>query len=224
MSKQFTLDLPLSPDAEFSTYVGQAGARLQNLGYWNLVWGAPGSGRTHLLQAICRHEQASTRPEPRSDRIYLSQLRQLAPEVLQNLESFSVVCIDDVDQILGDKNWEEALFHLLNGAKDRNKSIVMSVPKSVQSLSVTLPDLQSRIKAAASIQTDVLTDDQKVDVLQKRARHWGFELPREVGQFILSRSPRSMVSLIDNLKRLELETLRAQRKVTIPFAKQTLQL
>lgn len=218
MAKQYTLALPLSPDAIFANYVGEAAARLQELTDWNLVYGSKGSGRSHLLQALCHDTQDDSR------RLYLGELHRLKPEVLQDLEQFSLICLDDVEQVLGQPAWEEALFHLLNGCKDLKVKIVIAVDQPVNLLPVKLADLKSRLNAALAVETDRLDDAQRIEVMQLRARHWGFDLPHEVGEFILKRSPRSMVALIDNLKRLELETLREQRKVTIPFAKQTLQL
>lgn len=225
MIEQYTLALPLSPDATFANYVGIAGTKLAHLQHWNVVWGKRGSGRSHLLQALC-HDQAGLPSQggASSDRIYLGELARLDPQVLQNLETFSMVCLDDVNQVFGNAVWEEALFHLLNSCKDWRTTVVMSVDQPIAAQSIQLADLKSRLNSALAIETDTLDDQQRIEVLQRRAKHWGFHLPFEVGEFILKRSPRDMIKLVDNLKRLEIETLRAKRKVTIPFAKQTLQL
>lgn len=219
MARQYTLALPLSPDAVFANYVGEAASKLNDLQSWNLVYGPAGSGRSHLLQALCHSEPGA---ETRS--IYLTELQRLDPEVIKDLEAFSLICLDDVDRVLGEPKWEEGLFHLLNGCKDRQSKVVLGVNQPVALLEVQLPDLKSRLNAAFAIEADALTDEQRISAMQLRANHWGFDLPYEVADFILKRSPRDMTALMDNLKRLELETLREHRKVTIPFAKQTLQL
>jgi DnaA family protein len=221
MSKQYTLALPLSPDATFANYVGEAGSKLAQLHHWNLVWGQSSSGRSHLLQALCFDETGQT---SRPDRIYLGELKRLEPEVLANLEMFNVVCLDDVDDVVGHSSWEEALFHLLNSCKDTGTQVVMAARLPAAQQDIKLADLRSRLNSALAVETDKLNDAQRIAVMQRRAGHWGFDLPHDVAEFILKRSPRDMVRLIDNLKRLELETLRAQRKVTIPFAKQTLRI
>lgn len=220
MAEQYTLALPLSPDATFANYIGEASEKLQHLESWNVVWGQPGSGRSHLLQALCRDEAELIKP----NYIYLAALKKLDPEVLRNLEMYAVVCLDDVDQVLGESAWEEALFHLLNSCKDHGTRVVLSVQEPIANQNIRLPDLKSRLNSALAIETDQPGDAGRIKVMRQRARHWGFELPEEVAEFILKRSPRDMTRLIDNLKRLEVETLRAKRKVTIPFAKQTLQL
>ena len=215
MSKQFTLDFKLSADAVFDNYIGDAGAKIDQKSPWQFVWGRTGSGRTHLLQAACHATIGG---------IYLGQLERLSAEILRDLESLPLVCLDDVDSILGDKDWEEGLFHLMNGIKDRGGRLLMAAEAPANQQNIQLLDLKSRLKAATAIETDQLDDEQKILVLQRRAQHWGFDLTADVGRFIISRSPRSMVKLLDMLKRLEMETLRQQKLVTIPFVKHTLQL
>jgi len=215
VSKQFTLDFKLSPDAVFENYVGDAVAKIQQHSDWQFIWGRAGSGRTHLLQAACQATPGG---------IYLGQLERLSAEVLRDLERLPLVCLDDVDSILGEKDWEEGLFHLMNGIKDRGGRLLLAAEAPAIQHNIQLLDLQSRLKAATAIETDQLDDEQKILVLQRRAQHWGFDLSADVGRFIISRSPRDMVKLLDMLKRLEMETLRQQKRVTIPFVKHTLQL
>ncbi|MGU2568375.1 HdaA/DnaA family protein, partial [Pseudomonas aeruginosa] len=50
----------------------------------------------------------------------------------------------------------------------------------------------------------------------------GLHLTDEVGRFILNRGSRSMNSLFDLLEQLDRASLQAQRKLTIPFLKETL--
>lgn len=215
MVEQFTLDFKLSPDAVFANYVGDAGEQVLGSRGWSLVWGRAGTGRSHLLQAACHAAPGG---------IFFAELARLSPDLLRDLEQRPLVCLDDVDTILGQPDWEEALFHLMNGVKDRGGRLLMSAVSPANQQTIKLADLRSRFLAATAIETDALTDEQKVTVLVSRARHWGFELSGEVGRFILSRSPRDMNGLLDMLKRLEMETLRQQKRVTIPFVKHTLEL
>ena len=50
----------------------------------------------------------------------------------------------------------------------------------------------------------------------------GLHLTDEVGRFILTRGARSMSALFDLLEQLDQASLQAQRKLTIPFLKETL--
>jgi DnaA family protein len=213
--KQLALDIRLRDDATFANYVGKANLALNVEDNWTYIWGKPGSGKSHLLQAICHAHK---------DAIYLADLKMLSSEVLEDLSSISTICIDDIQDVLQDKQWEEALFHLLNAVKDQHKRLFVSADKPVQLLPFSLADLRSRLISATAIETDDLSDEQKLQVLTQRAHNRGFRLTDEVGRYILSRSSRDMRQLLSLLKQLEVETLRQGKRVTIPFVKQTLSL
>lgn len=215
LNKQLTLDIRLRDDATFSNYVGVAAEIVMTADDWLYLWGGLGSGRTHLLQACC-HQMP--------DSIYLCGLKKLSADVLHGLEVMSLVCIDDVGDVIGDSLWEEALFHLMNAIRDQRKRIIITGDQPASGLAVKLPDLHSRLIAAPSVKTDDLSDDQKLSVLMQKAHSRGFYLGEDVGRFILSRASRDMPRLLDLLERIELETLRQGKRVTIPFVKQSLGL
>jgi len=212
---QLALDITLRDDATFANYVGEAKTRLAHPGQLVYLWGPHQTGLSHLLQACCQGVTGG---------IYLTNLDKLSAEILQQLDAMPLVCIDDVDLIVGQQDWEEALFHLINGIKDGGKRIIIAAHQSARQLPVKLPDLHSRLLGAIAVETDVLNDKQKLAVLQQRAKDRGFVLNNDVGQYIMSRAARDMSNLVKMLERLELESLRYQKKITIPFAKQILSL
>ena len=84
---------------------------------------------------------------------------------------------------------------------------------------ITLPDLQSRLSWGPVLQLKELDDADKMAALQLRAKGRGFDLPDEVAQFLMRRSPRDMSSLFALLDRLDEASLVQQRKLTIPFVR-----
>ena len=58
--------------------------------------------------------------------------------------------------------------------------------------------------------------------LQLRAGHRGLDLPDETALYLLRRMPRDMASLYALLDRLDLEALRAKRRLTVPFVRDVL--
>ena len=214
---QIPLDIRLRDDATFANYIGEAGARVAAASGIVYLWGQPGTGRSHLLQGACHHAR-----EAGHSSIYLRDLSRLSAEVLRDLEQLALVCIDDLHQVVGKDEWETALFHLINAVRDTGGTLIMSSDRPAARLPVELADLRSRLLAARTIETDELDDAGKLAMLKQRAASQGYELADEVGRFIMSRSNRSVRSLIDLLEKLEVETLRRQKKVTIPLVKQVL--
>jgi DnaA family protein len=140
------------------------------------------------------------------------------------LEQADLVCLDDVDEVLLLADWQRALFHLINSVKDAGNTLIVSSINPVSALKLELGDLDSRIKGAYLLSTDQLDDEQKLKVVELKARRRGFDMSREVCRFILGRSRRDMHYLTHLVDQLDEETLRRQKKVTIPFVKAALGL
>ncbi|KII28757.1 MULTISPECIES: DnaA regulatory inactivator Hda [Pseudomonas] len=228
---QLPLGVRLRDDATFINYY--PGANAAALGYverlceadagWTesliYLWGKHGVGRTHLLQAAClRFEQMG---EP-AVYLPLAELMDRGVEILDNLEQYELVCLDDLQVIAGKADWEEAMFHLFNRLRDSGRRLLIAAATSPRELPVKLADLKSRLTLALIFQMRPLSDEDKLRALQLRASRRGLHLTDEVGHFILTRGTRSMSALFDLLEQLDQASLQAQRKLTIPFLKETL--
>jgi DnaA family protein len=228
---QLPLGVRLRDDATFANYY--PGANAAALGYverlceadagWTeslmYLWGGEGVGRSHLLQAAC------LRVEQRSEQaVYLplAEVVEYGPALLDNLEQCELVCLDDLDAVAGRSDWEEALFHLFNRLRDSGRRLLVAASKSPRELAIRLPDLQSRMTLALVFQLHSLSDEDKLRALQLRASRRGLHMSDEVGRFILTRGERSMSALFELLERLDQASLQAQRKLTVPFLKETL--
>ena len=102
------------------------------------------------------------------------------------------------------------------------RRLLIAASTSPRELPVKLADLKSRLTLALIFQMRPLSDEDKLRALQLRASRRGLHLTDEVGHFILTRGTRSMSALFDLLEQLDQASLQAQRKLTIPFLKETL--
>jgi len=220
---QLALPLRLADHAVFGSYLSTGNealvATLGELadaggrqGCW--LWGAPSSGKTHLLQAVC------DRAGDRSVYVPLRHLLDAGPDLLEGLESRELVCLDDIDAVAGEERWEAALFELYNQIFDADRCLIVAAAMSPRECPINLPDLQSRLARLPAFQVQVLSDEDSVLALQLRARHRGLDLPGDTARYLLNRSRRDMASLYGLLDKLDREALRAQRRLTIPFVKE----
>lgn len=182
------------------------------------LWGKTHAGCSHLLQAACQHL-----PE-QNTAVYLplDKLKWQGPKILQGMESMNLVCIDELQLIAGDKQWEEALFHFFNRVFDQGNSIITAAKSAPQTLGIKLPDLSSRISSAVVYQIKELDDAGKLSLLKARALSQGLTLSSESAHYILNRAGRSMQELMSIMKFLDHQSLSANRKLTIPFIKQAM--
>ncbi len=180
------------------------------------LWGNTGLGKSHLLQAAC---QAIADDQQTVAYLPLAELVNYSCEVFEGLEQMSLVCIDDLQCIAGHDDWEEALFHLYNRMRDAGSTLLVTATSSPAALAIQLPDLQSRLAWGPVFQLQELDDIEKISALRLRAMGRGFDLPDEVAQYLIRRSPRDMSSLFALLDRLDEASLVQQRKLTIPFVR-----
>ncbi len=182
-----------------------------------LLYGGRGSGKTHLLQAACRDLAADG-----SSYVPLASARDLSPELLQGLEMLPLVALDDLQAVAGDRLWEEAIFHLFNRLQAHGGRLLMAGRESPAHLPLLLPDLVSRLQWGLVYRLQPLAEADLLLALQRRARQRGLELPHETAQYLLRRVPRDSHTLFGLLDVLDRAALAAQRRLTVPFVRQVL--
>ncbi len=185
-----------------------------------LTWlcGPAGAGKTHLLQAIC----AAASERVRSGYVPLSEVAALGIGVLEGFPQLGCLCLDDIDRVAGQLDWEHAIFALLRELEDAGGRLVLAAVAPPALLSWALPDLGSRCTAAAVYQLRVLDETEQQEALMLRARLRGVELPEETLRWLQRRFPRDMRSLYGLLDTLDEAALAAQRRLTIPFIREVL--
>ncbi|MCK3655583.1 DnaA regulatory inactivator Hda [Pasteurellaceae bacterium Macca] len=193
------------------------------------IWGGKSSGKSHLLKAVNNHyllHHASASYIP------LDKSQYFSPAVLDNAEQLDVVCLDDLQAVAGDPLWELAIFNLFNQIREqqslfnqgRKTLLLISADQPPNELAIQLPDLRSRLTWGEVYHLDDLNDEQKRTILQRNAYQKGIELSDEVANFLLKRLDRDLHVLMDKLTLLDKASLQAQRKLTLPFVKEILDL
>lgn len=183
------------------------------------LWGHSGVGKTHILQAITQKAEANA--------IYLpmEQLLNYGQAVFEDMEQLDIICLDDIEAIAKYKELEEALFHLYNKIRDNGKTrLFLAGQFAIKSLPLELPDLRSRVGWGLVFHLEELTEQDKLWVLSHQAEEKGLELSPSVGQYLITHCARDMHQLKQLIDKLDKASLAAQRKLTVPFVKQALNL
>ena len=183
------------------------------------LWGAAGSGRSHLLQAAC-HRMADN--DGLAMYLPLDDVMDHGPAILEGMEQFDLLCLDALDAVVGLHDWEEALFHLYNRLREQGGRLLVAASATPRELDLELPDLASRLSWGVVYQLQALGDEDKQRMLKLRAELRGLQLPDEVARYILSRGSRGMTGIFAALELLDQASLQAQHKLTIPFVKRVM--
>jgi DnaA-homolog protein len=225
--RQIPLGLRLPDRAVFASFLpgrnAEALAHAQRVAAGEpatLTWlcGPHGAGKTHLLQAIC----AGAGARARAGYVPLAEVAALGVGVLEGLPQLECLCLDDIDAVIGQGDWERGIFGLLRELQESGGSLIAAAQAPPALLPWALPDLGSRCTAGAVLQLRMLDEAEQGQALKLRARVRGFELPDETLQWLQRRFPRDMASLYGLLDTLDEAALIAQRRLTIPFIREVL--
>ncbi len=178
------------------------------------LWGEPGTGKTHLLQAACRLAQ-----EHGLTPIYLplSEVLRLSTAMLEDAENRRLICIDDVQCVAGDVEWERALFGLCERLRETGGTLIVAATANPAHLELRMPEVKTRFNWGPVYRLHPLTDAGKLEAIRLRAGNRGLDVTDEVARYILNRHRRDLASLFELLERLDRRSLASQRRLTIPF-------
>ena len=180
------------------------------------IWGSQGTGKTHLLQAACKQADDMN---SQVTYIPLKQYEEFDSEIFNGLGKLDLICVDDLEFISGNLEWQQRLTLLYNEIRDNNNSIIISSTSSPKNIKIELDDLKSRLVWGQVHKIKPPNDELKIEILKRKASERSFELSESVAEFLIHRTERDLNSLIKILDVIDHSSLAAKRKVTIPFVK-----
>ncbi len=211
--KQLVLDLIPPPLPTFDNFVPgrnrEAWTRLREIAAATgptaptviYLWGAAGSGKSHLLQALAGSGKFALRTGALED----------VPADRHHHLVDNVAALDDAGQV--------ALFHLINRANGAGGAVVVAGPSAPRDL-VMRPELASRLGSGLVFQLHPLDDQEKADALRAHAAARGFALRDDVTAYLLRHARRDMASLISFLDALDQYSLQTGREITLPLLRE----
>nr|WP_218619766.1 DnaA regulatory inactivator Hda [Xanthomonas campestris] len=186
---------------------------------WLYLAGPSGTGKTHLALSVCAAAEQAGRS---SAYLPLQAAAGRLRDALEALEGRSVVALDGVDSIAGQREDEVALFDFHNRARAAGITLLYTARQMPDGLALVLPDLRSRLSQCVRISLPVLDDVARAAVLRDRAQRRGLALDEAAIDWLLTHSERELAGLVALLDRLDRESLAAQRRVTVPFLRRVL--
>ncbi|MEM8594500.1 MAG: DnaA regulatory inactivator Hda [Pseudomonadota bacterium] len=175
-------------------------------------------GKTHLLNAICHAAQTQ-----QLNSIYLplkDVIDQSPMHVLENMEQFDVVCIDDIDSASISHEWQQSLFHLYNRLKSNGSQLFVTGSDVPDALNLSLDDLVSRFKWGLVYRLHPLGEAGLKRLLMTHLTRAGIRLQGDVIDYIMLRIQRDLCSILSAIRQLDQASLEQQRTITKPFVKQ----
>ncbi|MES2713213.1 MAG: hypothetical protein V4653_16660 [Pseudomonadota bacterium] len=211
--RQLALSLPATPSRARADFIEDASnaealAWLDRPGSWPggrfCLFGAPGTGKSHLLSAI-----AAERGWSRAEAAALRGLPETAG---------SGLVLDDADCAAE----EAALFHLINLCGERRVPLLMAGRAPPARWAIALPDLASRLRATAAAGIGAPSDTLLAALLAKLFADRQVLVSAEVQSWLLRHLPRSAAALGEAVARIDRLALSESGAVTRPLVRRAL--
>jgi chromosomal replication initiation ATPase DnaA len=211
--RQLAFDLPLDPrygreDFLVSPSNERAYALMERWPDWPdtvlRLEGPPGSGKSHLASIWATDARGWT-----------VDAHAITAERVPHLVSAGALVIEDADRGIAD---EAALFHLLNLARERKASVLVTASSAPDAWGIATRDLLSRLRLAPSVALDAPDDALLKAVLVKLFVDRQLVVDTTVVDIVALRIERSLARAAEVVAALDKEALSRGRRITRAMA------
>tara|TARA_B100000941_G_scaffold131292_1_gene92737 strand:- start:6431 stop:7108 length:678 start_codon:yes stop_codon:yes gene_type:complete len=180
------------------------------------LYGIEGVGKSFLLQAVCNFyaiEKKSSLYVPIKEAIKLNT------DFLDSLDYLDVVCIDDIELIKNNKDWEIAIFNLINNSLLSKCRLIFSSSLNPSTIHFKLEDLSSRIKKIESIELLPISKNNLYEALRFIIDLRSINIGEKEINYLITYSKRNISDLLKIIEKLDKLSVQLKRKITIPMIK-----
>ena len=174
------------------------------------------NGKSYLLQAICNDFSNSNNS---SIYIPMEEAINLDPSILEGVSELNLICIDDVDLINNRREWEIALFNLINECYEKECFLLLS--GSINKLEA-IPDLVSRIKKMETLRLEAINDDELLEATQAISKNLNIEISDKNMNYLINNSKRDIKTIFRTLSQLERESLERKKSIGLNLIKEVI--
>ncbi len=185
------------------------------------LWGASGSGRTHLLSALqLQASELGINAYLLNHESSMDEWRACADVLIQNNQAPGLLCVDDIDHL--SEFAQGALFRLHNLIREASQQYLITTSLAAASHLQIREDLKTRLVWGLVFQMHALSDSEKLQALEQAAAERGLQISSEVAPWLLKHFHRDMPSLMSLLEALDQYSLETKRAITLPLLKEML--
>ena len=188
------------------------------------IYGGPGLGKTHLLQAIANRSTNGDRrviyttcEQFTNDFVTtISQGRQ--EEFRQKYRSACVLLVDDVQFLAGKERTQEEFFHTFNDLYSDGCQIVLTSDRSPKTIAGLEGRLSSRFQSGLIADIQPPDEETRLAILRAKALEQRIEIHPEVAQLLADRAQDNVRELEGFLNRVTAYASLTRSPITLEIA------
>ena len=177
-------------------------------GKWLNVFGASGSGKTHLSKIL----------EKKIKKVKIMSSNNIDDKAITLLEKFECIIIDDFKNDIDQK----LLYSLLNQSKQLERYILINSLRPLNEFKFQTKDLESRINSFLSIGIELPTDEILKVIIMKSFSDKQISLDIKICDYIIKNVERSYKKMIKFLKDVDELSLSSGKSININLIKKVL--
>ena len=177
-------------------------------GKWLNIYGASGSGKTHLSKIL----------KKKIKRTKLIEAKNINGEIIQNLSDIDCLIIDSFENNIDEK----LLYSIFNQSKQLENYLLINSKNSIKNFKFKLDDLKSRINSLLYIGIELPNDDLLKVIITKTLSDKQISINPKISNFIINNVERSYEKMLKFLKDVDELSLSSGKSININLIKKVL--
>ena len=177
-------------------------------GKWLNVYGATGSGKTHLSNILGK----------KIKKLKITKAKEVDDEIIHELNLLECLIIDNYENNINEK----LLYSIFNHSKQFENYILINSAQPIKEFSYKLEDLNSRMKSLIYIGIDLPTDDLLQVIISKFFSEKQIKVDPKISNYIINNVDRSYEKMFKFIKDIDHLSLSTGKSININLIKKVL--
>ena len=177
-------------------------------GKWLNVYGATGSGKTHLSNILGK----------KIKKLKIAKANEVDDKIIDELNLLECLIIDNYENNINEK----LLYSIFNYSKQFENYILINSTQPIKEFSYKLEDLKSRIKSLIYIGIDLPTDDLLQVIISKIFSEKQIRVDPKISNYIINNVDRSYEKMFKFIKDIDHLSLSTGKSINIHLIKKVL--
>ena len=177
-------------------------------GKWLNVYGATGSGKTHLSNILGK----------KIKKLKITKANEVDDKIIDELNLLECLIIDNYENNINEK----LLYSIFNYSKQFENYILINSTQPIKEFSYKLEDLNSRMKSLIYIGIDLPTDDLLQVIISKFFSEKQIRVDPKISNYIINNVDRSYEKMFKFIKDIDHLSLSTGKSINIHLIKKVL--